>query len=172
MGISACLLGEPVRYDGGHKAEPVAIEALAKRFVWVPLCPEVELGLGVPREPIRVEEEGRRLRLRAVETRRDLTDAMAAWSRSKVRELATHDLCGLVLKSLSPSCGLGSTPVHRTDGHVLRAGDGFFAAVARRAWPELPVLDEEGLRDARRREAFLRDVDARWKALRNARGRP
>src|SRR6266404_7119360 len=106
LGISACLLGHEVRYDGGHKRDPFLTETLGRFVEWVPVCPEVELGLGVPREPIRLEGDPARPRLVALETRTDHTEAMRRLARARATGLARLELAGYVLKSDSPSCGM------------------------------------------------------------------
>src|SRR5262245_7283318 len=106
IGISMCLLGENVRYDGGHKREPFVTGVLSRFVEFVAVCPEMDVGLGVPREPIRLVDVGGRIHLRGVKSETDHTAAMQRYSRRKVRELAQHDLCGYILKKDSPSCGM------------------------------------------------------------------
>jgi uncharacterized protein YbbK (DUF523 family)/uncharacterized protein YbgA (DUF1722 family) len=164
LGISSCLLGESVRYDGAHKRDAFAVEALGPHVEWVPVCPEVELGLGVPREPIQLEPGGASSgpRLRSVSTRRDLTEAMATYALGRVAALATLRLSGYVLKARSPSCGPGGVPVVGSG----RTAPGAFAAVLRGRLPHLPVVHEEGLARPAAREAFLAAAFAlaRWHA--------
>jgi uncharacterized protein YbbK (DUF523 family) len=161
VGVSACLLGRRVRWDGDHKrASPVV--RLASRFVLVPVCPEVELGLGVPREPIQIER-GRGLRLVSIGSRVDLTLAMTMWSDAKVEELRALGISGYVLKSKSPSCGLVTTKIFRGD-EVVGLGSGLFAAALTKAFPDLPVVEDPDLEDA----AVLRDFIARVTAYARA----
>src|SRR5439155_147061 len=120
LGISACLLGHEVRYDGGHKRDPFLAETLGRFVEWVPVCPEVELGLGVPREPIRLEGDPAAPRLVAVNNRRDLTRAMTRFARARAEQLARLDLVGYVFKKDSPSCGLRRVPVHGDGGRTRR----------------------------------------------------
>ncbi|MEZ5394339.1 MAG: DUF523 and DUF1722 domain-containing protein [Bryobacterales bacterium] len=155
VGVSACLLGEPVRYDGGHKRQPWS-EALADEVEWVRVCPEVELGLGVPRETIQLEARGDDVALVATETRRELTEAMRTWACERAEALAAEGLDGYVFKARSPSCGWGTTPVVGS----AAARDGLFAEAVRRRFPSLPVADEETLADAPARETFRRKVCA------------
>src|SRR5262245_66590099 len=103
VGISACLLGQRVRYDGGHKRSPRITGPLERIFEWVPVCPEVELGLGVPRDTLRLEARGRSRRLVFSESREDITRRMNTWSRHRLDQLEMLDLCGYILKSSSPS---------------------------------------------------------------------
>jgi uncharacterized protein YbbK (DUF523 family) len=122
VGVSACLLGQAVRHDGGHKLNAFVVEDLAEHVELVPVCPEVEIGLGVPREPIRLESAGGSgggasgpPRLVTIETRRDLTERMRAYAELRVAALASLGLAGYVTKSKSPSCGLQGVPVHGAD---------------------------------------------------------
>ncbi len=126
LGISACLLGHEVRYDGGHKRAPFLAETLGGFVEWVPVCPEVELGLGVPREPIRLEGDPAAPRLVAANSRRDLTRAMTRLARARAAELARLDLVGYVFKKDSPSCGMERVRVHGEGGRPLRRGTGLF----------------------------------------------
>jgi uncharacterized protein YbgA (DUF1722 family)/uncharacterized protein YbbK (DUF523 family) len=157
VGVSACLLGRKVRYDGGHKHDDWLVDVLGPHVEWVPICPEVELGLGTPRPPIHIEERRRQLRLIMPSTERDLTEEMAGLAERRVAGLA--GLSGYVLKKDSPSCGLERVRVHRPRG-VTRDGVGFFAAALRARWPDLPVEEEGRLRDARLRESFIERVFA------------
>src|SRR2546428_9751094 len=116
LGISACLLGHEVRYDGGHKRDPFLAETLGRFVEWVPVCPEMELGLGVPREPIRLEGDPAAPRLVAANSRRDLTRAMTRLAPARAEQLARLDLVGYVLKKDSPSCGMERVPGHRDGG--------------------------------------------------------
>jgi uncharacterized protein YbgA (DUF1722 family)/uncharacterized protein YbbK (DUF523 family) len=159
IGISACLLGQRVRYDGGHKRDPFLIETVGRHVEWVPVCPELELGLGVPRETIRLvraevrAEEGPRLI--ASKTGRDLTEAMRAFAKARIAELAPLDLCGYVLKKDSPSCGMERVRVHEPGGGARRDGRGLFAQALLDAQPLLPVEEEGRLNDPRLREGFF-----------------
>lgn len=157
IGISACLLGQAVRYNGGHKRSWLC-ESLAQAFEFVPVCPEVAIGLGIPRAPIHLI--GHPLAPRAVGVHapdRDVTDALDAFGKRMADEL---DICGFILMQKSPSCGLGSTPLHQEDGQVTDHTDGIFAAALTRVWPELPVEEEARLHDPAQRAAFLRRVQA------------
>jgi uncharacterized protein YbbK (DUF523 family) len=153
LGISSCLLGDEVRWDGGHKRHEWLAGVLGPRVEWVRVCPEVEIGLGVPREPIRLERRGDGVRLLATESRRDLTAVMTEWAKSRVRSLG--DLDGYVLKSRSPSCGLGPVPVHGGG-----PGRGLFAAALAAAHPDLPVVEETHLSRDEDRARFLQRAAA------------
>src|SRR5438067_3023412 len=164
LGISACLLGQAVRYDGGHKRDPFLAETLGRFVEWVPVCPEVELGLGVPREPIRLEGDPAAPRLVAASSRRDLTRAMTRLARARAAELARLDLVGYVFKKDSPSCGMERVRVHG-GGRPRRRGTGLFARALMERLPLLPVEEEGRLGDAALRASFVERVfaHARWK---------
>jgi FdhD protein len=155
IGISSCLLGDEVRFDGGHKRDSALIETLDPFVEWVRVCPEVELGLGVPREPVRLVSAGAGIRMVGLQTRIDHTDAMREYAERRVAELARADLSGYVLKAKSPSCGLHGVNVYDEAGAAAGTGMGLFAAALRAGLPDLPVEDEAGLADAAVREAFL-----------------
>lgn len=160
IGISACLVGDEVRFDGGHKRAASLIAALSPEVEWVRVCPEVELGLGVPREPVQLVRMPRGTRMIAVQTRIDHTDAMGEYAARRVAQLASANLSGYVLKAKSPSCGLHDVSVHDDAGAMTATGTGLFAAALRAALPELPVEDELRLEDPGAREAFLSRVRA------------
>jgi uncharacterized protein YbgA (DUF1722 family)/uncharacterized protein YbbK (DUF523 family) len=163
LGISACLLGEAVRWDGGHKRDPFLTETLGRWVEWVPVCPEVELGLGVPRETIRLEGNAAAPRLVASESRRDLTAAMQAVAARRVAGLARLDISGYVLKKDSPSCGMERVRVHRAAGPPARRGVGAFARVLMNRMSLLPVEEEGRLHDPELRESFVERVFAYWR---------
>jgi len=166
VGISRCLLGEEVRYDGGHKRDSLVLSSLGSLVHWVPVCPEVEAGMSTPREPIQLvaDENGVlvdrvRVRLLGVRSLTDWTETMAMFSDARVSELADQQLDGYILKADSPSCGLHEVRVHRGDA-VTRSGRGLFAEALVRALPDLPVEDEERLRDPVIRRSFVSRI--RW----------
>jgi len=161
--VSRCLLGEAVRYDGGHRASEAAA-ALAAVFEVVPACPEAEAGLGVPRPPVqRVAGDGG-VRVRGVEDPAlDVTAALEAFGAGFVqRQAPVH---GMVGKARSPSCAAGDSPLFDGAGQVLEEGAGVFAAALRRAWPGLPVVDEAGLARAPALFAGQVAVFAHWQSL-------
>lgn len=160
VGVSACLLGQEVRYDGGHKRDRFVVDSLARFVTLVPVCPEVDIGLGVPRETIRLVEENGEVRLRGGTSGADHTKAMRGFGQRKVRELAGMELCGYILKSKSPSCGLFRLPVYREGQPPLRSGRGLFAEALVAGLPHLPVEEEGRLTDARLRENFIERVFA------------
>jgi uncharacterized protein YbgA (DUF1722 family)/uncharacterized protein YbbK (DUF523 family) len=155
VGISACLLGREVRYDGGHKRDRFLVDGLGPHVEWVPVCPELEIGLGVPRPAIRLESRAGELALVDPKSGAEHTAAMSAFAARRVRELEALELCGYVLKKGSPSCGLERVKVHGPRGGVTRTGTGIFAAALRAALPSLPVEEEGRLADMRLRESFL-----------------
>ncbi|HEX8908210.1 MAG TPA: DUF523 and DUF1722 domain-containing protein [Anaeromyxobacteraceae bacterium] len=159
LGVSSCLLGERVRYDGGHKKDDFLTGLLARFVELVPVCPEVELGLGTPREPIRLQRDGDLVRLVAPKSGKDHTEPMRRFAERRVRALARLDLCGYVLKKDSPSCGMERVRVW--GGRMpSRDGRGAFAAVLMAELPLLPVEEEGRLRDPGLRESFVERVFA------------
>ena len=160
IGISMCLLGENVRYDGGHKRDPFVTGVLSRFVQFVAVCPEMDIGLGIPREPIRLVDVEGRVRLRGVKSETDHTAAMQRYARRKTRELARLDLCGYILKKDSPSCGMERVRVHGAQGGVRRSGTGMFAATLIAAFPDLPVEEEGRLQDLPLRENFVERVFA------------
>ncbi len=166
VGISACLLGERVRYDGGHKRNAFLVDELGKRVEWVAVCPEVELGLGVPRPPIDLVRVDGAVRFRVATTGEDLTDSMRAYAAWRARSLASLALDGYVLKSKSPSCGLARVPV-RGDEDADPVGRGLFADALAETMPHLPLEDEARLARAPVRAHFVERLlaAARWREL-------
>ena len=150
LGVSSCLLGHAVRHDGGHKWSPV-VDLLDPFVEWIAVCPEVELGLGVPRPPIQLSGDPAAPRLVVAATGQDLTERMRQWALRRVAALRELGLHGYVLKSRSPSCGLHDAAV----GGVVGATPGSFAAVLAEAVPELPIEDEVRLADPVVRAAFV-----------------
>ena len=174
IGISMCLLGENVRYDGGHKRDGFIADLLSRYAEFVPVCPEVDIGLGIPREPIRLVDASGEIRLRGVKSGADHTVAMRRYAQRKARELAGLDLCGYILKKDSPSCGMERVRVYSNVSPPRRSGVGMFAAALLAALPDLPVEEEGRLQDARLRENFVERVFAyrRLQALFAARWTP
>ena len=158
VGISSCLLGEKVRYDGAHKRDSNLIRTLGRRVAWVRVCPEVEIGMGVPREPVRLVGRGRRARMAGRASGEDWTARMNAFARRRVRGLARLRLSGYVFKARSPSCGIERVKLFGGVGRPPLGGVGLFARVVMEAMPRLPVEDEERLVDPARREAFIERV--------------
>jgi uncharacterized protein YbgA (DUF1722 family)/uncharacterized protein YbbK (DUF523 family) len=161
IGISACLLGDEVRFDGGHKRDSFLTDVLGPHVEWVRVCPEVEVGMGTPRETLRLvrEKEGA---VRMVTTRSgvDHTASMERWSRRRLQELAQEDLSGYVLKKDSPSCGMERVKVFGPGAMPQRDGRGLFAAALLERFPTLPVEEEGRLCDPLLRENFIERVFA------------
>ena len=166
IGISACLLGEEVRYDGGHKRDRYIVDTLGDHFQWVPVCPEVEFGMGTPREPIRLERSGSEVHLVSINHRNDITLEMRRFSKRRAAALAKDNLSGYILKKDSPSCGMERVKVYPgPKGQPRREGRGMFAEALLAACPNLPVEEEGRLCDARLRENWIQRVFA-YNALR------
>ena len=161
VGVSSCLLGSEVRWDGGHKREPYLVETLGRWFEWVPVCPEMEIGLGAPRESLRLIGKPLDPRLVAPASGSDHTDAMKAYARARLKQLAEAGLHGYVLKKDSPSCGLWRVRVHGKRGLLHRNGVGAFARVLVERLPNLPVEEEGRLADAALRENFVERIFCR-----------
>lgn len=160
LGISACLLGDEVRFDGGHKRDAFLADVLGAHVEWVRVCPEVEVGMGTPRETLRLIRDGSRLRMVTTRTGVDHTEAMEAWARKRADELAAEDLSGYVLKKDSPSCGMERVKVFDGTRTPVRNGRGLFADALIGRLPNLPVQEEGRLLDPRIRENFIERVFA------------
>jgi len=158
LGISSCLLGQEVRYDGGHKWDAFLNETLGPFVEWVPVCPEVEAGLPVPREAMRLVGAVDAPRLVTRRGGEDLTDLMEGWARRRAAQIARMDLCGYVLKKDSPSCGMERVKVYAESGPGTRKGVGMFARALMEAIPALPVEEEGRLNDPALRENFIERV--------------
>jgi len=165
IGISACLLGHAVRYDGGHKLDRYLRDTLGRYVEYVPVCPEFECGLGVPREAMRLEGDPAAPRLITRQTRIDLTDRMVSWARRRVIELDAENLCGFIFKSDSPSSGMERVKVYNDKGMPFKTGVGIFAKTFMEHFPLLPVEDEGRLHDPQLRENFIERIFTlrRWR---------
>ena len=159
VGISACLLGRAVRYDGGHKRNQFLNDTLSEHFEWVPVCPEVEMGLGTPREAIRLVQIEGETRLRGTRSGEDHTHLMSSYVEQRIPELQSQSLRGFVLKKDSPSCGMERVKIY-TNNMATRSGRGMFAEALLKAFPNLPVEEEGRLCDARLRENWVERVFA------------
>jgi len=166
LGISTCLLGEKVRYDGGHKRDAFLVDELGRWVEWVAVCPEVELGMGTPRPSVRLEEEQGGVRMVSPQTGVDFTARMNAFAERRVRELQQLELDGYVLKKNSPSCGMARIRVHGPQG-LRKDGVGLFARALLEGWPHLPIEEEGRLADPVLRENFVERVFCRnrWRTL-------
>jgi uncharacterized protein YbgA (DUF1722 family)/uncharacterized protein YbbK (DUF523 family) len=165
LGISSCLLGEKVRYDGGHKLDRFLTDTLGQYVEYVPVCPEYECGLPVPREAMHLEGDPNNPRLMTVKTRQDKTGQMLRWARRRVVELEKENLSGYIFKSKSPSSGMERVKVYNETSVVSKNGVGMFARVFMEHFPLLPVEDEGRLHDPVIRENFIERVFAlfRWR---------
>ena len=171
LGVSSCLLGQEVRYDGGHKRNRFLTDVLGNYVTWVPVCPEIEIGMGTPRPTIRLERaEGGAVRLVMPKSGDDLTDTMTEYSIDRIARLRKHDLVGYVLKKDSPSCGMERVKIWDSNGVPARNGVGTFAAELLKLEPDLPVEEEGRLNDATLRENFIMRIFAyqRWRDLEKA----
>jgi uncharacterized protein YbbK (DUF523 family)/uncharacterized protein YbgA (DUF1722 family) len=163
IGVSACLLGSEVRYDGQHKRDGFLADELGPLVEWVPVCPEVEVGMGVPREPVRLVRGPRdRTSMLGERSGADWTSRMEAFAEKRAEALARRELAGYVLKSRSPSCGMERVNLYQAAGTraPVRTGVGLFAAALMRRLPNLPIEEEGRLHDARLRESFIERVFA------------
>ncbi|NUO79556.1 DUF523 and DUF1722 domain-containing protein [candidate division KSB1 bacterium] len=167
LGVSTCLLGQNVRFDGGHKEDHYLTETLAPFVEWIAACPEVDIGLGTPRESIRLIGTTNAPRLFAPKSGVDLTDKMQSYARAKVEQLQQMDLDGYILKKDSPSCGMERVRIYHESGSATRTGVGLFARVLMEGMPELPVEEEGRLHDPSLRANFIVRVFAhrRWREL-------
>ena len=143
VAISACLLGQRVRYDGNDKRATALVDALADSVEWVAMCPETECGLGVPREPMQLIQAKGSVRLIGQESGNDFTAKLENWILKRVDKMKKENIAGLILKARSPSCGINSTPIFGADGQDIGIGSGLFAAAVKKRFPELIIIDEE-----------------------------
>ena len=167
LGISTCLLGENVRYDGGHKLDRFLTETLGQYVDYVPVCPEVECGLPIPRESMHLEGDPEYPRLVTSRTKQDMTERMVGWAKKRVAELEKEDLCGFIFKSDSPSSGMERVKVYNEKGMPVKKGVGMFARMFMEHFPLLPVEDEGRLHDPNLRENFIERIFTlkRWREV-------
>ncbi len=162
VGVSACLLGQPVRYDGRHKYNTWIVEELALSCRLLPLCPETAIGLSVPREPIHlIGNPSHPDAVRVSDGQGNVGQALADYGKTIAAEYP--DLCGYIFKARSPSCGISGIPVHNAQGEAIGVGMGLYARALCQAVPELPVVEEGGLTDADKRVHFLSRVHAYYR---------
>lgn len=158
IGVSRCLLGELVRYDGGHRRDPFLTDVLGQYVEWVPICPEAEAGMGTPREPMQLVGDPRKPRLVTIETGRDMSKSLDLYTERKLVLLEQEDVSGYIFKKNSPSCGIGQVPVINRQGKQVRTGIGLFARAFMKRFPLAPVEDEGRLGDPAIRENFVERV--------------
>ena len=170
LGISRCLLGEAVRFDGGHKRDAFLTDVLGRYVEWVPVCPEVEAGLGTPREAMRLIGTPQQPRLVAIRSGQDHTRAMEVMAAKRLDDLAGSDLSGFVFKKDSPSCGVERVRTYNEHGMPGRKGVGLFARAFLGRFPLTPVEEEGRLCDPLLRENFIERVFCyrRWQDLMNS----
>jgi uncharacterized protein YbgA (DUF1722 family)/uncharacterized protein YbbK (DUF523 family) len=167
IGISSCLLGNKVRYDGGHQLDRYLRDTLGTWFDYVPVCPEVELGLPIPRETLRLVEGDDGQHLVFSKSGEDITEPMLAWARMRVGELERESLCGFIFKANSPSSGMERVKVYDRNGVPAKKGVGMFARTFMAHFPHLPVEEDGRLHDPHLRENFIESVFVfkRWRDL-------
>lgn len=159
IGVSSCLTGERVRWDGDHKQDSYITDVLARYFNFIPICPEVEVGMGVPRETVALYGTLENHRMLSRKTETDWTRKMNRYSKNCVGELKKSGLCGYIFKSKSPSCGMSEVPVYSINGsRILGHGPGMFADIFMKKFPLIPVEDEARLNDPVIRENFIARV--------------
>lgn len=151
LAISSCLIGEEVRYDGGHKKDHSLMKLLGEHVRWVPVCPEVEAGMGTPREPVKLVASTEGRHMVGVSSGTDHTSDVTAVANRRAEDLRDTGIAGYVFKSRSPSCGLWDTPIEGEDG----PGRGLYAATLTALMPDLPVEDEARMADPVVRDNFI-----------------
>lgn len=168
LGISSCLLGERVRWNGTHKLDRFLTDTLGKFVEYVPVCPEVECGFDVPREPLRQVGDPDSPRLITSRTKIDYTDRMFQWARKRVIELEKEGLCGFIFKSRSPSSGMERVKVYNEKGIPVKKGVGMFARAFMAHFPLIPVEEDGRLHDPKLRENFIERIFTfkRWRDTR------
>lgn len=165
LGISTCLLGENVRYDGGHKLDRFLTDTLGQYVEYVPVCPEVESGLPIPRESMHLEGDPQSPRLVTIRTHKDQTERVVKWAKKRVKELENKDICGFIFKRNSPSSGMERVRVYNEKGMPVKKGRGIFARIFMEYLPLIPVEDEGRLHDPKLRENFIERIFTlkRWR---------
>lgn len=165
IGISSCLLGEKVRYNGEHKKDPYITETLSNFFEWYPVCPEVGSGLSIPREPMRLEQQkDGSIRLVTINTKRDYTDLLTNFSEQKAKSLTNENICGFIFKGRSPSSAIYDAKIYNEKGVVIKKGAGIFGATFVKNFLLIPVIDDGRLHDPKLRDNFFEKVFSynRW----------
>lgn len=167
LGISSCLLGNPVRFDGGHKHDRYLTGTLGQYVDYIPVCPEVECGMSIPRESLRLVGDPESPRLVTTKTKVDYTQQMTSWAKQRVTQLEDEQLDGFIFKSRSPSSGMERVKVYTDGGMPVKKGSGMFARIFMDHFPNLPVEEEGRLHDPILRENFIERifVHRRWRKL-------
>ncbi|SKA74678.1 YbgA family protein [Desulfobaculum bizertense] len=167
LGIAKCLLGEPVRYDGGHKLDRYLRDVLGKFVEFVPVCPEVECGMPIPREAVRLVGDPQKPHLVGRDSGEDWTEQMQNWGKERLREMEKEGLCGYIFKSRSPSSGMERIKVFQANGQPLYTGVGMWADMVMKHFPLLPFEDDGRLHDMGLRENFIKRIFIlkRWRDM-------
>ncbi|RPH89986.1 MAG: DUF1722 domain-containing protein, partial [Calditrichaeota bacterium] len=167
LGISTCLLGEKVRYDGGHKRDAYLVDILGQFVEWTPICPEFECGLTIPRESMRLVGTASDYRLVTGRSGIDHSGRMLTWAQERLDRLEQEKICGFIFKSKSPSSGMRDVKIYNHQGMPIAKGVGLFAQALMQRFPILPVEDEGRLIDAGLRENFIERIFVfhRWQKL-------
>ena len=167
IGISSCLLGNPVRWNAGHKLDRFLTNTLGQFVEYVPVCPEVEAGFGVPRESVRLVGDPENPRMITFKSKKDLTDQMTRWAKKRVKQLEKEDLCGFIFKSDSPSSGMIRVKVYSEKGMPRKVGVGMFARAFMDHFPRIPVEDDGRLHNPAIRENFIERIFSlkRWRDI-------
>jgi uncharacterized protein YbgA (DUF1722 family)/uncharacterized protein YbbK (DUF523 family) len=167
IGISSCLLGNPVRWNAGHKLDRFLTNTLGQFVEYVPVCPEVEAGFGVPRESVRLVGDPENPRMITFKSKKDLTDQMKRWAKKRVKQLEKEDLCGFIFKCDSPSSGMIRVKVYSEKGMPRKVGVGMFARAFMDHFPRIPVEDDGRLHNPAIRENFIERIFSlkRWRDI-------
>lgn len=165
IGVSSCLLGNKVRYDGGHTRDRFVTDILGQYVRFVPVCPEVECGLPIPRPAMHLRGDPEHPRLVTTKTGEDHTHRMVTWAKKRLDLLATEDLCGFIFKKNSPSSGMARVKVFNNKGQPVKKGSGIFAAMFMKRFPLVPVEEDGRLNDPILRENFIEQIFTlkRWR---------
>ena len=167
IGVSSCLLGKEVRYNGGHSLDRYVNGTLSNYFTFIDVCPEVEAGFGIPRETMRLVGDPDAPRLLTTKTKKDFTDQMQNWAKRRIMELEKEDLCGFIFKKGSPSSGMERVRVYSDRGMPSNRGRGMFARAFMDHFPLIPAEEDGRLNDSTLRENFIERIFAlrRWRVM-------
>jgi uncharacterized protein YbbK (DUF523 family) len=163
IGVSSCLLGQKVRYDGGHKLDLRIAKDFGTHADLLAVCPEVECGLPVPQEPLRLQGDPDHPRLVGTISGADHTESMEKWTGRRIVELDSQGLCGFIFKSRSPNCSVSDTEVYAPSGGLDVRGPGLFARAFMERYPSIPVEDNDRLDDPETRRNFIERVLVYWR---------
>ena len=160
VGVSSCLIGNRVRYDADHSLNRYITELIGKQVTLVPVCPEVELGMSVPREKVQLEGEAESPRMIGIDSGQDWTDKMNNYSVTRFQKADLKNLSGFILKCKSPSCGIEKVKLFPKQGPMKRIGTGLFASNIMRLFPDLPIIEECHLTNPDLCEKFIKRIIA------------